>query len=216
MAFSSVIDKKYMMGGSGLFLVFFLITHLSGNLLLFTDDGGKSFNTYAHFMSTNKLIRILEIGLFLGFIAHIVMGIFLTYQNYKARPIKYKLNKISQNSLWVSRNMGFTGSIIFVFLVIHLKTFFVESRFYAQDDVYQLVRLAFQNPFYVGLYIISLLALGLHLSHGFQSIFQSLGFYHKKYTPLIKKLGYLIAVVIPSGFASIPLFFYLQFFFRSG
>ena len=201
------------MGASGLFLVIFLIMHLSGNLLLLADDGGEAFNAYARFMSTNWVIRVLEIGLFLGFVIHIVMAALLTRQNRKARPVKYAVNKAQENSPWYSRNMGLTGSLILVFLVIHLKNFFVESRIYGQHNMYQLVKTAFQDPLYVAIYLFSFIILGLHLSHGFQSAFQSWGLNHKTYTPLIKKAGYLFAVVIPSGFAVIPIFFYIQRFF---
>ena len=204
------------MGGSGLCLVIFLVMHLSGNLLLFANDNGQAFNAYAHFMSTNKIIRTFEIGLFIIFFVHIITAIILTRQNQKARPVKYKINKAAQNSSWFSRNMGFTGSLILIFLVIHFKNFFVENRFNDQHDMYQLVRLAFQDPLYVGTYIVSFIILGFHLSHGFQSAFQSWGLHHKKYTPLVKKLGYLFAVVVPSGFAAIPLFFYIRFICESG
>ena len=198
------------MGASGLFLVIFLIMHLAGNLLLLADDGGEAFNAYARFMSTNWVIRVLEIGLFLGFVIHIVMAALLTRQNRKARPVKYAMNKAQENSPWYSRNMGLTGSLILVFLVIHLKNFFVESRIFGQHNMYGLVKTAFQDPLYVGVYLLSFIILGLHLSHGFQSAFQSWGLNHKTYTPLIKKAGYLFAVVIPSGFAVIPIFFYIQ------
>ncbi len=204
------------MGGSGLFLVIFLVMHLSGNLLLFANDGGSSFNAYAHFMSTNKIIRTFEIGLLIVFLVHIITAIMLTIQNKKARPVKYKVNEAAQNSSWFSRNMGFTGSILLIFLVIHLKNFFFESRFNDEHDMYQLVRLAFQDPLYVGIYLVSLIVLGFHLSHGFQSAFQSWGIHHKKYTPLLKKIGYLFAVAVPFGFAAIPLFFYVQFVCQSG
>ena len=195
---------------TGTFLVIFLIMHLSGNLLLLIDDGGEAFNAYAHFMSTNKVIRTLELVLAAGFIIHIVMATVLTYLNRKARPVSYKMNKAGENSLWFSRNMGLTGALVLVFLIIHLKNFFVESRIYGEKNMYLLVKTAFEDPVYVMVYLISFVILGLHLSHGFQSAFQSLGIQHRKYTPVIKTVGYLFSVVVPLGFAIIPIFFYVK------
>ncbi len=204
--------KKYIIAASGIFLVSFLIAHLSGNLLLFKDDGGKSFNEYANFMSTNPGIRILEIILLLGFIVHIATAIYITIQNRRARPIKYEKNKGSANSSMASRNMGLTGSVILVFLVIHMKDFFVESRIYGEKNMYELVKTTFHDPLYTIIYLFSLFILALHLSHGFQSAFQSWGLNHDKYTPFIKALGIFLAVVLPIGFASIPVYFYIKQF----
>ena len=198
------------MGVSGLFLIVFLVTHLSGNLLLFLDDNGEAFNTYAHFMSTNKIIRTAEIILALGFLVHIITALILSVRLPSVRPIPYKMNKTSQNSSFISRNMGITGSVILLFLIIHLKNFFVESRFYGQKDLYNLVKTAFQDPIYVGIYLFSLIILAFHLAHGFQSAFQSWGIHDKFYTSIIKKAGYLFAVIVPSGFAAMPLYFFLQ------
>ena len=214
MSFKTAVVKKYIMGISGLFLVVFLITHLSGNLLLFLDDNGESFNAYAHFMSTNKIIRIAEIILALGFLVHILLAIVLYLKIRLARPISYKVNNSSQNTSFVSRNMGVTGSVVLLFLVVHLKNFFIESRIYGEKDLYNLVKTAFQDPVYVGIYLVSMIILAFHLAHGFKSAFQSWGLYSKIYTPIIKKVGYLFAVVVPSGFAAMPLYFYLQYLWR--
>ena len=210
MSFKNTLVKKYIMGISGLFLVIFLTTHLSGNLLLFLDDNGGAFNAYAHFMGTNKIIRTAEVILALGFLVHIITALVLHIKLPSVRPVSYKMNKTSQNSSFISRNMGITGSVILLFLVIHLKNFFVESRFYGQDDLYKLVKTAFQDPIYVGIYLCSLIVLALHLAHGFQSAFQSWGVHDKFYMKIIKRTSYVFAVVVPSGFAAMPLYFYLQ------
>ena len=214
MVFKNALVNKYIMGLSGLFLVIFLIAHLSGNLLLFLDDNGQAFNAYAHFMSTNTFTRIAEIILALGFLTHIIMAIVLNIKRLKVRPVSYKINKGSENSSFMSRNMGITGSVILIFLVIHLKNFFVESRIYGEKDLYSLVRAAFQDSLYVSIYLVSLVVLALHLAHGFQSAFQSWGINNRYYNPLIKKAGYTFSVVVPLGFAAMPLYFYLQFLFR--
>ena len=210
MVFKNALANKYVMGISGLFLVVFLIAHLSGNLLLFLDDNGQAFNAYAHFMSTNTFTRIAEIILALGFLTHIVMAIILNIKRLKVRPVPYKMNKGSENSSFMSRNMGITGSVILLFLVIHLKNFFVESRIYGEKDLYSLVKAAFQDPLYVGIYLFSLIVLALHLAHGFQSAFQSWGVSGRSYTTIIKKAGYIFSIVVPLGFAAMPLYFYLQ------
>ncbi len=205
------IMKKVIMAITGLFLISFLVVHLSGNLLLFKADGGKAFNEYAHFMSTNPLIRTMEIILFAGFIFHIIDGILLTIQNRKARPVKYAVQKSSPNSNWPARNMGITGSIILIFLVIHLKSFFVEHRFLGNETpMDQLVKEAFNDPFYAGFYVIAMVLLGLHLSHGFKSAFQSLGLRHSSYFNIIKYIGIIFSIVVPAAFASMPIYFYFN------
>lgn len=206
------------MGLTGLFLCLFLIVHLSGNLLLFKQDGGAAFNEYSAFMSTSWLIRVMEFVLLFGFLFHIVEGIVLTIENRRARPHRYALNDASSNSDWTSRTMFVTGSIVFIFLIVHLNTFFVRHRFlHVEETMYDSVVYAFQrgwNGWYWAFYVVAMVLLAFHLNHGFQSAFQSLGLNHKKYTPLIKKLGLLFAIIVPAGFASMPIYFYFQQFVK--
>lgn len=211
--FSSSLGRKIVMAITGLFLCSFLIVHLIGNLALFYDP--SKFNEYTLFMTTNGLIRIAEIILFLGIIAHIVDAIMLTKRNNKARPVKYAMDK--KRSSWVSRNMGITGSIILAFLILHLQSFFVAYKFGAPNmvvvdgvemkDMYDIVIKAFSQKWYSILYIGAMLLLGMHLNHGFQSAFQSLGLNHKKYTPIIKKAGTAFAILITIGFVAFPIYF---------
>ena len=256
--FAYSIGKKLIMALTGLFLVTFLIAHLSGNLQLFKSDGGIAFNEYTKFMTTNPLIRVAEIIMFLGFFVHIFDGFLITLQNKRARPVGYVKKAGGKSSSWYSRNMAVTGSIIFIFLVLHLVNFFGGYKFGGAEKItinqaqswksvkdysagekvvlakgdlvteeiaaqlesagileiegismYKIVVDAFKREWYVALYVIAMVLLALHLIHGFQSAFQSLGFNHKKYTPTIKVLGYLIAIVIPTAFAAIPVFIYL-------
>lgn len=213
-ALTSSIGKKLIMGATGLFLCLFLVVHLSGNLLLFKNDGGAAFNQYSEFMSTNGLIRVMEIVLFLGFAFHILDGLILTLKNRSARPTRYIANSPSANSSWTSRNMGITGSIVFVFLAVHLNTFFVQQRILeTQESMYQAVVNSFRmgwNGWYWAFYVVAMVLLGFHLHHGFQSGFQSLGLAHKKYTPLIEKVGLLFSIIIPAGFAVIPIYFFFS------
>ncbi|HET7152641.1 MAG TPA: succinate dehydrogenase cytochrome b subunit [Candidatus Kapabacteria bacterium] len=206
-ALSGSIGRKIIMAASGLFIITFLIEHLLGNLLLL-DSTGKAFTEYTVFMESNILIRATEIILFAGFFFHVLYAIIITRKNKQARPVGYALNKASENSTWFSRNMGLTGSIIFIFLIIHLKTFFVPLRFegMADESLYGAAVAAFLNPGYTIFYVIAMVFLALHLNHGFQSAFQTVGVRHPKYTPFIKMLGTLFAIVVPALFALIPVY----------
>ena len=197
---------------TGLFLCAFLCEHLYGNLLLYKNDGGTAFNGYCEDMASNILIRTVEIFLFAGIIFHAIDGLILTLQNHKARPVKYAVNKSSENSNWFSRNMGLTGSIILIFLVLHLRTFFVGIRILDehQGNMYAGVIDAFQQWWYSGIYTLAMIFLGAHLNHGFQSAFQTLGVNNKKYAPILKMLGSGFAIIMAVGFASFPIIFYFN------
>jgi succinate dehydrogenase / fumarate reductase cytochrome b subunit len=213
-AFTSSVGKKVIMSATGLFLCIFLVVHLSGNLLLLKDDGGAAFNQYSEFMSTNIFIRLTEFVLLFGFLFHILDGLVLTLKNRSARPVKYAVNAPSANSSWTSRNMGITGSIIFVFLVVHLNTFLVDQRILGtHESMYASVVAAFQagwSGWYWAFYVVAMILLGFHLHHGFQSAFQSLGLNHPRYTPLIKTMGLIFSIIVPLGFAVIPIYFYFS------
>ncbi|NUN07559.1 MAG: succinate dehydrogenase cytochrome b subunit [Ignavibacteriaceae bacterium] len=205
---NSSIGKKIIVSFTGIFLCSFLVVHLSGNFLLFRNDAGEAFEVYSHFMSTNGIIRFLEIGLALGFILHIFNTLRLTLENKKARPVPYAVYKPSENSTLTSRSMFYSGLLVLAFLIIHLNTFFVTHRVIGTDvTMYESVVESFKSPVYSWFYIFAMLLLGLHLNHGFQSAFQTLGMNHKKYTPLIKFLGLLFSIVVPAGFATFPVYF---------
>ena len=214
--FSSTVGRKIVMSVTGLFLCSFLVVHLIGNLQLFRNDGGEAFNIYSDFMAHNGIIRFMEIILVLGFLFHIYDALVLTRRNKAARPVAYANSHPEENSSWASRNMGLLGTVILVFLIIHLWNFFVPARFGGleavpdkdYDNLYNEIVLAFQNPIYVAIYVISMIALAYHLIHGFQSAFQTLGLDHKKYTPFIQKFGVAFSILICLGFASIPLYFF--------
>ena len=206
----SSLGKKLIMALTGLFLSLFLIEHLIGNLLLFKSDGGEAFTAYGEFLANpnNYVARVLEIGLFLIFIYHIVNGIRLWWSNRKATQVRYKSNNPSENSTFFSRFMVWSGSIVFIFLVIHLRSFFFPYRFGDPGNtMYVGLVEAFTNPVYSIFYIIAMIFLAFHLTHGVQSAFQTLGINHKKYTPSIKKLSIYFAILICAAFASIPFYF---------
>jgi len=203
---SSSLGRKIVMSLSGFFLITFLLVHLGVNLTLFI--GADTFNGASHFMATNPLIQVMQYVLAAGFIIHIVMGIRLELKNRASRPIKYSKNNAASNSGWASRNMIYTGFLVLLFLVLHLKDFFVEIKFGEVHDDFQLVTQLFTNPIYVIIYVVAFILLGLHLSHGFQSAFTSIGARAPKYLKFIKNLGMAFSYLIALGFSVIAIYFY--------
>ena len=198
---------------AGLFLITFLLVHLGINLLLMLNDDGAAFMVAVDFMATNPLIKVMEIFLMGGFAIHIIIGLIIQIQNWMARPVRYKIEGYSHLSFF-SKYMIHTGAIIFIFLCIHFFNFyFVKLGLVSppegvgQHDFYQMATLLFADKFYAILYVVLMVFLGFHLHHAFQSAFQTMGLNHTKYTPVIKALGTIYAIVVPLGFASIPLFF---------
>ncbi|MGD8780083.1 MAG: succinate dehydrogenase cytochrome b subunit [Ignavibacteria bacterium] len=208
---NSSIGKKIVMAVTGICLILFLIIHLAGNLTLFF--GAEAFNGYVHTLEPFKpVIRVIEVVLGLIFFFHILNGIRLWYTNRQARPEKYAVNASSKNSTFSSRTMIYTGSIIFIFLVLHLSTFWYYFNFSGHPETgeftfYKIVIDLFQNYLYAGFYILAMILLGFHLNHGFQSAFQTFGWNNSKYFPLIEKLGQIYSIVMAVGFGSIPVYF---------
>ncbi|MBK7856079.1 MAG: succinate dehydrogenase cytochrome b subunit [Bacteroidetes bacterium] len=217
------IGKKFAMGITGIFLITFLIVHCGVNALIFFNDGGILFTKAAHFMGTNWLIRTMEIVLFAGIIWHIVQALVLTLQNQKARPVQYAVVNGTANSKWYSRWMGLLGTLILIFLILHLNHFWVDSRItgidhppiiiegHEYDNLYAEMKDVFENPIVVIIYVLAMFSLAYHLLHGFQSAFQSLGLNHKKYTSLIKAVGFWFSIIVPFVFALMPIAMYLGF-----
>lgn len=203
------------MAFTGLFLILFLIVHAGINSCIFLNDGGSTFNEVAHFMSHNWIMRFLEIGLFAGLILHAIQGLMLWNQNNKARPVAYQYNQPSKNSSWYSRSMGILGTLLLLFLIMHLSHFYVGTKIalYSGDtahDLFEEMKQVFSNLWIVVLYLLGVIALFWHLYHGFQSAFQTFGIHHKKYTPLIKMLGTGYAIIICLLFALMPIAMYLN------
>lgn len=213
----SSIGKKVVMGLTGLFLISFLVVHCFINSLIFFNDGGLTFNIGAAFMAHNWLIRAGEIVLFAGLILHIVQALILTLENKKARPVGYAKIDGAANSSWYSRSMGLLGTLLLMFLIIHLVHFWVKSRFTGlpgedangNENLYAVMQETFKITWVVILYALSMISLAYHLLHGFQSAFQTLGLNHKNYTPLIKKTGIAFSILIPFIFALMPILMYL-------
>jgi len=225
--FTSSIGKKFTMALTGIFLITFLIVHCGINSMIFFNDNGETFNHWGHFMGSNLIVRTMEIGLFVFLLLHIIQGLMLWGQNKKARPAKYAMNNASSNSTWYSRSMGLLGTLILLFLVLHLYHFWIPSRFggmanihvletttlgeYANQEAHNLYRemqIVFENLWVVIVYVLGVISLCWHLIHGFQSAFQTLGINHKKYTPLIKGIGIAYSVIICLLFAAMPIAIY--------
>ena len=217
---NSTLGRKLIMALTGLFLILFLTGHVSGNLLLFKGDGGQAFNMYAKFMTTNPAVKLLSYLTYISVIGHIVYSILLSQHNKSARPVSYSTSKGSTNSAWSSRNMGILGTIILIFLVVHLQGFWAQMHWGEvptityEGEVYKnlflIVSEAFKQEWLVALYVLSMIFLGFHLSHGFASAFQTFGINHKKYSPAIKAIGTAYAILVPALFASMPVYIYFS------
>ena len=198
--------RKIISALTGLFLILFLIVHLYDNVFLFF--GEQAFNAKAQELLSNPFIRVVEVLLFLSLIFHIIYGIYITAKNKQARNVGYK--KIDWQTPFYKRMMWLSGTVIFIFLVVHLQTFLVPYRITGEaNSLYQLVVLSFKSPWYTGFYILAFIFLGFHLLHAWESAFQTLGFNHPVFTPIIKLIGWILAIGIPLGYSIIAIGAYL-------
>lgn len=212
---SSTIGRKYAMALSAMFLLVFLVMHLSVNLIsVFSED---AFNEASHFMGSNPVVQFLMQPILLfAVLFHFVMGFVLEMKNNKARPVKYAVNNGTANSTWMSRNMLISGGVVLAFLVLHLLDFWVPtiSKNYFDgghgETDFEHLQEKFTELWRVGFYILCFVLLGLHLAHGFQSSFQSVGARHPKYTPVIKAFGNWYSILIPAGFIFVAIFHYVS------
>jgi len=209
---SSSIARKVAMALSALFLIFFLIIHLAVNITsLFSEN---TFNQLSHFMGTNPLIQFaLQPVLIFGVVFHFVMGFILELKNKRARNVKYEKYNGAANSSWMSRNMIYSGLVILAFLILHFVDFWFPEINYKYIEVlpedpnryFEELQHKFVNPLRVGAYVVAFVLLALHLLHGFQSAFQSVGF-NNKYTSAVKSFGKFYSFAIPLGFIIIALY----------
>jgi succinate dehydrogenase / fumarate reductase, cytochrome b subunit len=216
--FTSSIGKKLVMGFTGLFLITFLIVHVGINACIFANDGGGMFNRAAHFMGSTVVIRIMEVGLMAGFLLHIVQGLMLEVQNRSKRPSRYHVNKPAQNSKWYSRSMGLMGTLVLLFLVLHLGHFWVKARFTGgipetadgHHDMFELMKITFSEWWIVLVYILGCISLAWHLVHGFQSAFRTVGVHNKKYLKMANQAGIVFSVIVCAAFAMMPIAMYFK------
>ncbi len=204
----SSLGRKLVMSLTGLFLISFLVIHLIGNMQLLISE--QNFTGFVEFMENSPIIKLMAWVLYAGFLLHIVQGILIWLSNRKSSGASYRGAGAKEVS-WASKNMGILGLLILAFLILHLSDYFYELKIaheITDQELYEEVVQSFKQPVYVGVYVLSMFVLGLHLWHGFQSAFQTLGLSHPKYTPLVKGLGKAYAVIVPALFAFIPIYVY--------
>lgn len=204
----SSIGKKMTVALAGFLLVGFLVTHLAGNLLLFV--GPSAFNHYAETLESNPLLPLAELGLVALFLVHIVQSLRARLANNAARPVGYEVYSGKGARTPGSRTMAVTGVVILVFVVLHVATMKFKAGGAKGEDLFTHVAVWFTNPLYSLFYVVAVLGVGLHLSHGVQSAAQTFGLSHPRYTPLLKKAGLGLSALLTLGFASMPLYFLLR------
>ena len=207
-AMKSTIGQKWLMGLSGLFMIFFLLGHMSGNMLIYA--GPEAINTYAETLRKfPALLWAFRIFSVVALVVHVVTAVVLTKRNRAANPIPYA-SSAWKGSSWSSRNMGMTGFVILLYIIYHLAHFtwrLTHPELFSEldaFDAYQMVILSFQEPWLVGLYVFATFTVCLHLTHSISSSLQTLGINHPKYNEAIRRLGDFLAIVLFLGFSSIP------------
>jgi len=225
--FTSAVGRKIVMALSGLFLVSFLLVHVGLNSCIFNDlpffnpnDDGSMFNRAAYFMGNSLVIRIIEFGLFAVIILHIIQGYAVEVKNRSRRKKGYQVALGNRGSTWMSRSMAILGTLIFIYLVVHIAQFWVPSRITGLEEVtyngkqYHNLFLrmfeVFQQEWVVILYLVGVGALLFHLLHGFHAAFRSIGVHNKKYLSLLKGVGYGFSVIVCVLFALMPISMYLH------
>lgn len=214
----TTIGKKYMMALTGIVWSLFVFIHMAGNMLIFL--GARHYNLYSHALTSNPLIYVLEIFLVLFLTIHAVTGISLKISNMKSKPKYYDVQpKSNKNAPLSSRFMVHTGSLMLIFIILHIFTFKFGTYYHVQydgvdmRDIYRLVIEKFNSKTYVVGYSLSMLIVGIHMFHGVKSIFQSLGLSHPRYDKFIRAFGYSYALIVAAGFLSQPIYVY---FFSGG
>ncbi len=209
----STIGQKQLMGLTGLIWSGFVLSHMIGNMLILVS--AESYNRYSHALISNPLLIIAEVALLLALIAHIVKGVMVTIRNKGAKPIPAAVGLSGEkNSSFAVKTMIYQGVLILVFVVLHLLTFKYGTHYTVNyggvemRDLHRLIIEVFQIPIYTFGYMACMIVLCLHLSHGFYSSVQTLGFNHPSYSPKIKILGYIFAVIVTLGFISQPFYVY--------
>ena len=200
---TSSIGKKLLMAVTGICFCLFLTVHLAGNLTLY--GGSAMFNSYAaHLHSLGVLLVVSEWGLLLLALIHILTGLTLYYQNFRARPQRYQLKKRAGGRTLGSATMPYTGVLLLAFVIFHLLNFHFVDK--SQTTIFAIVTAAFSNPFYVILYVAAMIVAAIHVSHGFWSAFQTVGANHPKYMPIIRTVSVLFALLVGFGFGLLPIY----------
>ena len=214
--------RKTVIALTGLFLCIFLIVHLSANciLLLPQDIAIDAYNSYSTKLRESPLIKIVAYVLYISIILHAFYTLVVTISNRRAKANKYILNRSKENSSWASQNMGVLGSLILIFIIIHLANFWARIKLgigeavaidaNGNKDVYEVTYSLFQNIYFVIFYSLMAIPLAYHLHHGLKSAFKTLGFYHKRGLKLLAKVSLVYALIMGIGFGLIPIIVYFK------
>lgn len=176
-------------------------------------------------MGTTVVVRLMEVVLFAGFIIHIIQGYVLETSNLSRRGRGYEISMGNKGSKWYSRTMGLLGTLLFLFLIMHIYHFWTPSRLggignikpltevdyngKAYHNLYHQMLVVFQNPVVVILYVLGCISLAYHLMHGFQSAWRTLGLSNNRYLMMAKSTGNVFSIIVPLGFAMMPISMYL-------
>lgn len=214
--------RKSIVAATGLFLCVFLIVHLSANSLLLLPEttARELYNSYSTTLRENLLITLVAYLLYISIILHVVYAAFITYRNRRSKGGRYTVNHKSENSSWMSQNMGLLGVFILLFIVVHLANFWARIKLGIGEDVgldvngnvdvYEVTFSLFHNIYYMLFYSVLMIPLGFHLFHGLRSAFMTLGFYHKKGLRILAKISLVYAIIMSVGFGIIPLIVYFK------
>ncbi len=227
--FTSSIGKKFVMALTGISLILFLVVHVGLNACIWANDNGQMFNTGANFMGSMLIIRLMEVGLFVGIILHLIQGYILSYQNQTKRDVKYAIDYGNAGSKWYSRSMGLLGTLLLLFLIMHIYHFWLPSRFGGIVNIQPLQEIdypnalgstyhnlygemleVFSNPVVVILYVIGCISLAYHLMHGFESAFRTVGVHNNRYLKLLRYTGRGFAIIVSLAFAMMPISMYFR------
>ena len=221
--FKSSVSRKNMMAISGLFISFFLVIHLIGNLILIIPDSffpiefwgnvasvHDMYNAYSHFLVHFWPVTVIAWILYAFIIIHIVDAIAITIQNRKSQGDTYVMSDKS-SSTWYSRNMGILGTILAGFIIIHMAQFWLKYKVLeVEEDLYNLVVATFKVEWFVILYVVSIIAMGFHLVHGIESAHTSLGVYQKRLVKIVKVFAFWFSIVLTLLYAIIPIIIYFK------
>ncbi|WP_066219651.1 succinate dehydrogenase cytochrome b subunit [Formosa haliotis] len=219
---NSLFYRKSIIAITGLFLCVFLIVHLSANCILLLPEGiaRDLYNSYSTTLRESTFIKIIAYALYVSIIFHAFYALLITIRNSKAKPQKYVVNNSNANSSWASQNMGLLGIAILLFIIVHLANFWARIKLgmgeevsldpMGNKDVYEVTYTLFHNIYFVLFYSLLAIPLALHLHHGLQSAFKTLGFYNKTGLKILAKVSLIYAVIMGVGFGIIPLVMYFK------
>ena len=203
-AFSTSVGKKQVMAVTGLLFLLFLTTHLLGNLSIYGGSG--AFIDYAtHLHALGKLLVVAEVGMAVALLVHVLTAVLLFFENRRARPVRYAVDKSAGGRTLSSRTMPYTGLLILGFIGVHLATFSHHLVDQTTRNVFQIAVAVFSQKIYLAIYLLGVVLVAFHVRHGLWSALQTVGANHPKYTPFIDKLSLVFAVIVGIGFGSLPL-----------